>query len=146
MCPQASIVKMSLCRCALEDFTEAYATLQEALSLSRGQAQSIADNRQLAEILNNLGCLSYMCGKVEEAKILFTESLETQTMVSEHSLYSGSRFSCQTASLNGSITKGNIGFLALVSRNLPVSITAFEFAVKVGDEEKMSCRVYVLRC
>jgi hypothetical protein len=93
----------------------------------------LSDHRQVAEILNNLGCLSYMGGEIERAMLFFKESLKVQTTASDHSMYIGSKFSCHSASLNLSITRANIGFLSLTYfRDANESVTIFESAVKVS--------------
>lgn len=130
---QACLVKTAMCRFALEDYSTAYPELELALSLSREAIHTISDHRQIAEILNSLGCLSYMGGEIERAMLFFRESLKVQIMASEHSMYVGSKFSCHAASLNLSITKANIGFLSLTFfRDASESVTALESAVKVS--------------
>ena len=87
---------MATCQFALEDFPRAHANLEEALSLSGHYTETVSDYRQLAEILNNLGCLSYMGGKPDKAKILFKESLQAQAITADDSLYTGTQFSCHS--------------------------------------------------
>jgi tetratricopeptide (TPR) repeat protein len=161
---------MATCQFALEDFEHAHSNLEEALSLSGHNTESVLDYRQIAEILNNLGCLSYMGGKPGKAMRLFQESLQAQEIASDDSLYTGTKFSCHsgeselfslnivffyrysgksrkivltclthlslstihfTASLNMSIAQGNVGFIALVTRDIPASTAALESALKV---------------
>ena len=87
---------MATCQFALESFSEAHASLETALELARAHGTTtIADYRQLAEILNNLGCLSYMSGQPEGA-MRFEESLEAQSLAAKNSLYAGSKFSCHS--------------------------------------------------
>lgn len=121
-----------MCRFALEDYAEAYVDLKDALSLSRENTTSLTDYRQLAEILNNLGCLSYMGAELEKAMLFFREAVKIQAIASEGSLYMGSKISSQAISLNASITNGNIGFLSLVLQDVPESVTTFESAVRVS--------------
>jgi tetratricopeptide (TPR) repeat protein len=87
---------MATCQFALEDFSRAHSNLEEALSLSGHNTENVLDYRQLAEILNNLGCLSYMGGKPDKAKILFQESLQAQAIARDDSLYTGTQFSCHS--------------------------------------------------
>jgi tetratricopeptide (TPR) repeat protein len=87
---------MATCQFALEDFPRAHTNLEEALSLSGYNTETVLDYRQLAEILNNLGCLSYMGGKPDKAKILFRESLQAQANARDDSLYTGTQFSCHS--------------------------------------------------
>jgi Tfp pilus assembly protein PilF len=84
---------MATCQFALEDFPRAHSNLEEALSLSGYNTETVSDYRQLAEILNNLGCLSYMGGKPDKAKALFKESLQAQAIAADDSLYTGTQFS-----------------------------------------------------
>jgi hypothetical protein len=86
---------------------EALPALEECLALTQHGARSISDQRQQAEVLNNLGCLTYICGQPERAMELFAESFQVQSVALDHSLYSGARFSCHSATLNMSVTKGN---------------------------------------
>jgi tetratricopeptide (TPR) repeat protein len=129
---QASLVKMAMCFFALENFVKAHSTLEKAVALSRDKCVNLSDHRQFAEILNNLGCLSYMSGEIGNALQLFRESIEVQTVGSENSLYLGSKFACHSASLNLSVSKANIGFIALATRNITVSVTELESAMQVS--------------
>lgn len=99
--------------------------------MCRVTLSSLSDHQLLAETLNNLGCLAYMGGDVQQSILYLRESLKVQTIVSEHSIYCGSKFSAQAASLNMSITKANVGFLSLVVRDLAESVGVFESAVRV---------------
>ena len=123
---------MAMCRFALGELAEAQSALGEALSHAREKLSRISDYRQLAEILNNLGCLFYVAGQREQAMKSFLESLEVHSEAAEFSLYAGSRFSCHSGSINMSVTKANIGFLALAERDIPLSISSLELAMKVG--------------
>ena len=125
-------MKLAICLYALDNFGEARARLEEALDYAKRSAPTIEDRIQIAEILNNLGCLSYMSGEPIEAKALFKESLDVQFTVMSESLYSGPTHSVHSVSLNISITRANIGFLKLVTKDLPVAITALEAALMVG--------------
>jgi len=127
---QSSLVNMSICRYALEDFPSAHAGFEEALGLARGNKNTLADYRQLAGILNNLGCLAHMCGQTERAMELLEESLDAQNYAADKSLYAGSRFSCHTAALTLTITKANMGLIALLNQDVSLSIAAFEAAIK----------------
>jgi len=125
------LVKLAMCRFAMEDYTEAYSDLKDSLSLSRGITKSLSDYRQLAEILNNLGCLSYMGGELEKAMLFLREANKIQAVASENSLYIGSKFSSQSVSLNVSISNGNIGFISLLLQDVAKSVTMLESAVRV---------------
>jgi len=124
---------MSICRYAIGDFASAHAGFEDALKFARNNKQSLADHRQLAELLNNVACLSYMCGQNGRAMELFEEALDEHSFVADKSLYVGSRFSGHTASLNVSVTKANIGIIALVTQDLSTSIAALETALKVSE-------------
>jgi hypothetical protein len=87
---------MATCQFALEDFPRAHSNLEEALSLSGYKTETVLDYRLLAEILNNLGCLSYMGGKPDKAKILFQESLQAHAIARDDLLYTGTQFSCHS--------------------------------------------------
>lgn len=100
--------------------------------LAREDLLSLDDYRQLAEILNNLGCLSYIGGKVDRASMYFNESLSAHAKVTSKSMYLGSRFSSHTAILNASITKANLGFLQLVTQNPSGSVGILEDALRVS--------------
>lgn len=91
----------------------------------------MSDYRQLAECLNNIGCLSYRNGNIELAEAQFTEALECQAIVAQNSLYAGSKYSSHAASINVSVTEGNLGFLGLSKKDYDASVTLFEFAVHV---------------
>jgi len=67
---------------------------------------------------------------------VFLESIEVQSVASDFSLYAGSKFACHSGSLNMSITKANIGFLALAERDIPLSFSSLESAMKVGTPER----------
>jgi hypothetical protein len=86
----------------------------------------------LFKVLNNLGCLSYMFGRIEMAISYLEESLDLQGRIAEQSLYIGSRFSCHNGTLNATITKGNLGLLALATGDPSMSITAFEASLRVS--------------
>lgn len=121
-----------MCRFAMEDYTEAYSDLHDALSLSRKITKSLSDYRQLAEILNNLGCLSYMGGELEKAMVFLREANKIQTIASDNSLYIGSKFSSQSVALNTSVTNGNIGFISLLLQEVTESVTILETAMRVS--------------
>lgn len=129
-----SLVRMAICRFAVEDFASAHTGLEEALSLTRGNIKTLADHRQLAEILNNLGCLMYMCGQTENAMKHLEEALDIQSFVAGQSLYAGSKFACHNISLNQSISKANIGLITLVTKDVSMSLEAFEAAIRVSHD------------
>jgi hypothetical protein len=83
----------------------------------------------MAEILNNLGCLAYMCGQPTAANSFFRHSMDVQFGSLTDSLYGGNSTLGQSISMNISITRANIGFVKLVTKDLPVAITALENAL-----------------
>eukprot|EP00536_Pseudo-nitzschia_multiseries_P013431 jgi/Psemu1/211656/e_gw1.575.13.1 len=83
----------------------------------------------MAEILNNLGCLAYMSGQLAAASSYYRDSMDIQFGALSDSLYLGNAISGQSISLNISIARANIGFLKLVTKELPVAITALENAL-----------------
>jgi hypothetical protein len=96
---------------------------------------------QMAEILNNLGCLAYMCGQPAAANIFFRESMDVQFNLMGQSLYLCSAAVGQSISLNLSITRANIGFVKLVTGENPVAVTALENALMVCS---LSCICFLL--
>lgn len=126
--------KSAACRFAAGDYVGAFTEMEEALLLAREELVSLDDYRQLAEILNNLGCLSYIGGKVDRAAMYFNESLSVHTKVTSKSMYLGSRFSSHTAILNASITKANLGFLLLVTQKPAESVSKLEESLRVSGE------------
>jgi tetratricopeptide (TPR) repeat protein len=127
----ASLVKLAICLYALNDFGGAHARLEEALFFSRKSAPSLEDRIQMAEILNNLGCLTYMCGQPVAAQAFYKESLDVQFGALSESMYGESPLVGPSISLNISITRANIGFVKLVTKNTAVAITALEAALMV---------------
>jgi len=115
------------------DLEGAKVELRIARELSEKNKETISDYRQLAEILNTMGCLSFEFGQIKEAKDFFQKSLTVQEIVSEKSLYAGSKFSCQSAALNMSITRANIGFIALTEKNVSLCVESLELAVRVSS-------------
>jgi tetratricopeptide (TPR) repeat protein len=107
--------------------------LEEALGYARKKSPVLDDHIQIAEILNNLGCLSYMCGQPLAAKSYFKESLDIQFIALSESLYGESLFLGHSVSLNISITRANIGFIKLVTKDFRVAITALEAALMVSS-------------
>lgn len=96
---------------------------------ARRSCITIDDRMLMAEILNNLGCLAYMCGQPVAANGFYRDSMDVQFGVLSDSLYAGNATWGQTISLNISITRANIGFIKLVTKELPVAITALENAL-----------------
>lgn len=125
-----SLVRLATCRFAMDNFADAHTNLELSLALAGSKARTTNDYSQLGEILNNLGCLSYMCGQPTKAMKLFRESLDVQLAVLNSTLYGGSKYSSHTATLNLTVTRGNIGFLALVLRDVSSGILALEAALK----------------
>lgn len=122
-------MKLAVCRYALNEFAEAHARLEEALFYARKSCISIEDRVQMAEILNNLGCLAYMCGQPTAANSFYRDSMDVQFGALSDSLYGGNATLGQSISLNISITRANIGFIKLVTKDLPVAVTALENAL-----------------
>ena len=122
-------MKKAICQLALNDLVEAAKSFEECLILAQKSAKSISDQRQIAEILNNLACLAFLAGRPEKALELFKESWNSQTIALDHSLYAGARFSCHSSTLNMSVTRGNIGFLAILGKDIPAALQAFEYTV-----------------
>jgi hypothetical protein len=81
------------------------------------------------EILNNLGCLAYMSGQPVAASSYYRDSMDIQFGALSDSLYIGNAMSGQSISLSISIVRANIGFIKLVTKDLPVAITALENAL-----------------
>ncbi|CAB9499805.1 repeat-containing protein [Seminavis robusta] len=125
-----SLVRLATCRFAMDNFADAHTSLELALALAGSKAKTTNDYCQLGEILNNLGCLSYMCGQPSKAMKLFREALDVQLAVLNSTLYGGSMYSAHSATLNISITRGNIGFLALVLKDVSSGIVALESALR----------------
>jgi len=96
---------------------------------ARRDAEELGDRMQMAEILNNLGCLAHMCGRLGAANSLFRESMDVQFSVMNQSLYVSSAAVGQSISLNISITRANIGFVRLVTSDFSVAVTALENAL-----------------
>jgi tetratricopeptide (TPR) repeat protein len=139
----ASLVKLAICHYALNEFGEAHARLEEALVFARTNCASLEDGLQMAEILNNLGCLAYMCGQPVAATSFYRESLDVQFGALSASLYGSTAFVGQSISLNISITRANIGFVKLVTKDLPVAVTALENALMVSSTSRL---FYVESC
>jgi len=116
----------------VNEFSEAHAKFEEALEYSRQDAKRIEDRMQMAETLNNLGCLAYMCGQPTAASSFFRESMDVQFNLMGQSLYLCSADVGQSISLNLSITRANIGFIKLVTNELPSAVTALENALMVS--------------
>eukprot|EP00977_Amphora_coffeiformis_P022341 scaffold10827_cov161-Amphora_coffeaeformis.AAC.2 len=125
----ASYVKKAICQLALNDLVEAAKSYEECIVLAQRCAKSISDQRQIAEILNNLACLAFLAGRPEKALELFKESWNVSRVALDHSLYAGARFSCHSSTLNMSVTRGNIGFLAIMGKDIPAALEAFEYTV-----------------
>jgi len=125
----SSLVRLAICRYALNEFAEAHARLEEALMCAKSSCVTLEDRLQIAEVLNNLGCLAYMSGQPVAASSYYRDSMDIQFGALSDSLYIGNAMSGQSISLNISISRGNIGFLKLVTKDLPVAITALENAL-----------------
>ena len=135
---QASLVKLATCHYAVNEFAEAHAKFEIALEYARNDSKGITDRMQMAEILNNLGCLAYMCGQPSAASAFYRESMDVQFNLMGQSLYLCSADVGQSISLNLSITRANIGFIKLVTNALPVAVTALENALMVSRYLELS--------
>lgn len=124
-----TLVKIALCNCALGNFSKAHSDLEQCLESSKGHCKTITDFIQISEILNNLGCLSFMGGDSETAMQMFVESLNVQHAVLSHSLYSGSLLAGHSTNLSMSITRANVAFLKMCSKDYVGAILAFESAL-----------------
>jgi tetratricopeptide (TPR) repeat protein len=131
-CPsQTSLVKTAMCHFAMENYTLAYSQLELALSLSREGIHTLSDHRQVAEVLNNLGCLSYMGGEIERAMLFFREAMKILTKAVDFATYSDVQFDSHSTILALSIAKSNVAFLSLTFyRDVTESVTMFESVVK----------------
>lgn len=130
---QASLVKLATCHYALNEFADAHKRFEEALAYSRKEASPhVEDQMQTAEILNNLGCLAYMCGQPSSAVVYFRESMDVQFALMNKALYLCSASDGRSISLNLSITRANIGFVKLVTGESSVAVTALENALMVS--------------
>jgi tetratricopeptide (TPR) repeat protein len=134
-----------MCHFALEDYTMAYSELEVALSLARDDIHTLSDHRQVAEILNNLGCLSYMGGEIERAMLFFRQAMNVLTTTVDFALYTDSKFASHSSILALSITKSNIAFLSLTFyRDVSDSVSMFESVIKVRFSIYIS--IYVCVC
>ena len=127
---QSSLVRLTVCRYALNEFAEAHAGLEEALACAKMRQSATLEGRlQVAEIMNNLGCLAYMSGQPTTASTYYRDSMDIQFGALSDSLYLGNATSGRSISLNISIARANIGFIKLVTNDLSVAITALENAL-----------------
>jgi tetratricopeptide (TPR) repeat protein len=124
--------KLAICHYALNEFGEAHSRLEEALDYAGRSCQTLDDYVQVAEILNNLGCLAYMCGQPVAANAFFRDSLDVQFRNLSVSLYEPATTMGQSISLSISISRANVGFVGLVTKELPLAITALENALMVS--------------
>jgi hypothetical protein len=127
---QSSLVRLTVCRYALNEFAEAHAGLEEALACAKMRQSATLEGRlQVAEIMNNLGCLAYMSGQPTTASTYYRDSMDIQFGALSDSLYLGNATSGRSISLNISIARANIGFIKLVTNDLSVASTALENAL-----------------
>jgi tetratricopeptide (TPR) repeat protein len=122
----ASLSKIAVCFYAKNDFEEAHKRLEEVLELSKNHLAGLTDFMQIAEILNNLGVLSFMCGQSEAAMTMFKECSEIQNAVLKQSLYGGPRLGGHATSLAISVTRGNVGYIRMLTKNAGAAIVEFE--------------------
>jgi hypothetical protein len=100
--------------------------------LTEGCLLSSMNAHMFSELQNNLGCTSYISGQVDKALFHYEEALRAQEIALSQSIYDeGNSATCIT-SLNNSITKGNLGFLALVKRDVPRSVQFLESSLRVS--------------
>lgn len=135
---QTSLGKIALCHYAMDEYETAHKRLEQVLELSKNHLAGLTDFMQVAEVLNNLGCLSFMCGQSGSAMTMFKECLEIQTAVLKQSLYSGPRFAGHSTSLSISVTRGNIGYVQMLTKNAGAAIIEFEASLMVS-EFSISC-------
>jgi hypothetical protein len=117
----------------MDEYETAHKSLEQVLELSKNHLAGLTDFMQVAEVLNNLGCLSFMCGQSGSAMTMFKECLEIQTAVLKQSLYSGPRFAGHSTSLSISVTRGNIGYVQMLTKNAGAAIIEFEASLMVSD-------------
>lgn len=123
----------------MDEFAEAHRGLEEVLQLSKDHLAGLSDFSQIAEVLNNLGCLSFMCGQTDAAMTMFKECLDIQSTVLKRSLYGGPRWSGQSTSLSISVTRGNIGYIKMLSKSADVAIVEFEASLMVSYLSILTC-------
>ena len=123
----------------MEDYTTAYSELELALSLSRDNIHTLSDHRQIAEVLNNLGSLSYMGGEIERSMLLFRESIKVLTRAVDFAMYSSeSKFDSHSTMLALTIAKSNVAFLSLTFyRDVSESVSMFESVIK--EQQLLLC-------
>ena len=121
-----TLVKIALCHFALGRFSKAHTALEVCLGTAKGYSKTITDFSQVAEILNNLGCLAFIGGDSDAAMQMFVEALKVQQSVVSHSLYSGSVLAGHSANLNISVVRANIAFLRLCDKDYRGAIVFFE--------------------
>jgi tetratricopeptide (TPR) repeat protein len=115
----------------MEDYTTAYSELELALSLSRESVHTLSDHRQVSEVLNNLGCLSYMGGEIERSMLFFRESINILNSAVDFATYSESKLESHSTMLALTIAKSNVAFLSLTFyRDVSESVTMFESVIK----------------
>ena len=132
-------MKTAICHFAMEDYTTAYSELELALSLSRDNIHTLSDHRQIAEVLNNLGSLSYMGGEIERSMLLFRESIKVLTRAVDFAMYSSeSKFDSHSTMLALTIAKSNVAFLSLTFyRDVSESVSMFESVIR--EQQLLLC-------
>jgi tetratricopeptide (TPR) repeat protein len=125
----ASLSKIAVCYYAMDDYKEAHKGLEEVLDLSKNHLAGLADFMQIAEILNNLGVLYFMCGQSGAALTMFKECFEIQNAVLKHSIYSGPRLGGHSTSLGISVTRGNVGYIKMLTKDAGAAIVEFESSI-----------------
>ena len=122
-----------MCHYALKDFWKARTMLVGALELCKDKQQSVSDYMQLAEILNNLGCLSFLLNHPIAAKKMIKESVQVQLAIQTHMVYIGNKQSRYSACLNMSVTQANIGYLKLSTRDYSAAVSTFQATLLVSS-------------
>lgn len=131
---QASVVKKATCHYALNQLDRSNKLFEEALPRTKRATMNLEDRLELAEILNNLGYLAFTKGQLAVAQNYFVDCMDVQVEALSESLYESSQVTSQSLSLNVSIVRANLGYVKMVSKALPSSITALENALMVSLE------------
>ena len=117
----------------MNDFLKSRKILLGALELCKQKRRFVSDFTQLAEILNNLGCLSFLLGNLGICMKVFTESIQVQTALQNRLVYVGTRHLRQAVCLNITVASSNLGYVQLCIRDHLAATKAFEGAIVVSD-------------
>jgi tetratricopeptide (TPR) repeat protein len=126
-----TMVKLAMCHFALGHWTRAHSNLELCLRFAKSRRKRMTDYLQIAEILNNMGCVTFMGGDVEAAKVFLLESSNLQRAVMNHDLYEGSVLSSHATTLNFSITYANVAFLLMDSHEYVSAISSLEKSLRM---------------